>query len=210
MNAIGLFLQLILTSGTATTQEKSLIVSNFSTTPAGDSLPKYGIYLSERDFIFREPKFGYSKRRLGTQIRPGLMNMNNLHVNAKDTSFVLKDGEYWGYRRYDTDYRISSGGAYEIESVNDGLHIYKQIHFSETGSSVVYYFSKELNSKIFRLSRKNLKKHYQNDKKFLENLKLTKWPLSLVGQVPPNHELRIVALYKLTHNSLSRLPIIEE
>lgn len=165
-----------------------------------DTMPKHGVYITANDFLNRKPRFGYTKRREGIRIRYGLMNQNNLYVNTFDSTFKLKAGDYWGYRQFNTDYRIIKGIAYEIESLSDGFYVYKHVSHSSDGSSTPYFFSRRIDSNILPLTRKNLRKTYKDDKVFIQKLELVKWPMSLFKEVPPEDKLRIVALYELSHH----------
>ncbi|MGZ4072917.1 MAG: hypothetical protein ACXVDZ_05355, partial [Bacteroidia bacterium] len=109
-------------------------------------------------------------------IHPALFK-NSLIIRLRNgKKIILKKEKIWGYQdEKGIYYRYENRQFYKVEQL-DTIMIYSRNSCDSETNSTDYYFSKNKNSEIYTLSRKNLKKEFAQNSCFVEKLdKYLKW-----------------------------------
>jgi hypothetical protein len=124
---------------------------------------------------------------------------DSMIVKTQKEIKIYGDNAIWGFRDDDCKvYRNFADDFYLIEQT-DSLIIYTQTFYPNFWDfpNVFYFFSRDLDAPIFKLTRKNLEKEFSSNKCFLEKIgKEIKWyeDYSVVDR--KNHVFKIVELYR--------------
>ncbi len=111
----------------------------------------------------------------------------------KDVSKVYNQQNAFGYRKGEKDWRFVGNQSYEILNKN-GIYIYR-LNISNEISTQLYYFSKEANSELISLTKRNLKRVYADNPTFVELLNGLHWRINLEEEIPPFNVVRIAELF---------------
>jgi len=122
---------------------------------------------------------------------------DSIIVNTHTEKFIFSSEKIWGYRDKDCMvYRNYADDFYKLEQAG-GMVIYSQ-SLSPFGDFVFtfYFFSKTLDSPIFKLTHKNLVKEFAGNKCFLEEVeKKIKWYEDYSTVDRKKHIYKIIELY---------------
>lgn len=155
--------------------KKSLVILSifflmFTATASSQITDRYGIYFTADDI--KEKKINY-----------GFNFSESKDLTLKDDKVILRDRshkkefkltEIWGIRNDGKDYRIHNNQYYRIV-YRGPIVIYSTIKKSSKYDQNFEYeekfFSKDLNTKIFKLNIDNVKEVYKDNKVILNKLK---------------------------------------
>jgi hypothetical protein len=109
---------------------------------------------------------------------------------------VLPNDSIWGIKYGEDYYRYFKKRFYRLNQLAS-LVVYSIHHSTGKSSHTDYYFSKNENSEIFRLTRKKLRTQFASDSCVLEAIKFGfKWYQSYSKFDKQTNSYRIVDLYK--------------
>jgi hypothetical protein len=96
---------------------------------------------------------------------------DSIVVRTKDQKQLYEPGKLWGYRGDDcTIYRIYDGDFYEISEM-DTIIVYAQtINPFRDFPYTFYFFSKNLDSPVYKLTRENLEKEFGKNACFMAQM----------------------------------------
>lgn len=99
------------------------------------------------------------------------MKYDSLIIKERDgTIKVLACDSVWGIKYMDGTVYRNFEDQYFLLRQNSDIVIYSQSHGGYKSSTTSYYFSKELNSKIYPLKQKTIEREFANDTCFLNKL----------------------------------------
>lgn len=129
-------------------------------------------------------------------IRHTLSGDSMLITNKDKTKKAVSCDSIWGIMYKDrTLYRYYKDQYYFLRQ-NSSIQIYSQTNAGYKSSSTSYYFSKSINSEIYSLRWKNIRKQFQNDTCFLRRLdQELKWYQDYSSFDKRNKTYRIVQFY---------------
>jgi hypothetical protein len=135
-----------------------------------------GIYLSGSDFIQRKLHLSFNKKE--GSFKSPFGHYHELWLKTKDSIYKFYDDDIWGYRQKKKDYRIFKNDPYKIIYAGK-IIIYEIPSTPGNGTGSTAFFSKDLQSPIYSLTKKQLMDLYHSDKVFIEKLKSLKWNESI-------------------------------
>lgn len=138
---------------------------------------------------------------------PELRVVKNIRRAVKSDSLIIteKNGvvkvltceSVWGIKYKDGTIYRNFDDQYYLLRENSDLVIYSQSHAGYKTSHTSYYFSKKLDSKIYSLKQKAIKKEFANDTCFLNKLERElKWYQDFTSYDRKHKTYFIVKLFK--------------
>jgi hypothetical protein len=131
---------------------KMVLISAHATD--GEGIKIYGSY---EDFKKGKSSYSLLSNKSSTTIWPtGILKYNDIKITNPDTSVIIEAKMVWAYRDHRKRLvRVHEGKHYRV-LCRKGPIIY--IIYSPT--RVAHYFSKDLNSRIYRINKSNLREVY--------------------------------------------------
>ena len=119
---------------------------------------------------------------------------------ANKEKLVLPNDSIWGTKYGENYYRYFKKRFYRLNQI-DSLVVYSMHHSTGKSSHTSYYFSKNVNSDIFQLTKKKLRIQFASDSCFLESIKDGfKWYQDYSKFDKLTDSYRIVDIYKRCHS----------
>jgi len=116
---------------------------------------------------------------------------------SNGTVKILACDSVWGIKYNDGTVYRNFEDQYFLLRQNSDIVIYSQSHGGYKSSTTSYYFSKELNSKIYPLKQKAIRREFANDTCFLNKLdKEVKWYQDFTTYDRKQKTYLIVKLFK--------------
>lgn len=112
----------------------------------------------------------WSKSNSVKSVRRAFAVDSMLIVNRDKTKNMVSCESVWGVMYKDGTIYRNYDDQYFLLRQNSTVQIYSQSHAGYKTSSTSYYFSNGLNSKIYSLKWKNIKREFQSDTCFLNKL----------------------------------------
>lgn len=135
-----------------------------------------GIYVSANDFKIQKLTYASTISKTYRIKRQALNNAKHIKVKTGDEHFkILKDSLFGYVDKEGTAYRFYKHSSYNILSVDSNIVLYKlktAPHTKYTEPTYEYYFSKQLDGKLFELTIHHLEKEYAEYKTLLLALAL--------------------------------------
>lgn len=119
--------------------------------------------------------------------------VNSLKLHSYKGTQVFDAHNAYGFRHANKDWRFYQQNVYEIVS-NKDIYVYRLIVEAQT-TSELYFFSKTVSSELIPLSRRNLRRAYQDNKAFLAMLDILHWRFHLEDPIPPYNHIRVAELF---------------
>ena len=145
----------------------SVFVYNLLINPLYAQLKDNGVYITSTDFFNKNLKMAFNKNE---DIKYHHINKTSIVIKAADSNITFYDNDIWGYRQNKVDWRIFDQEFYEVGYIG-AICIY-----TLPGTPVMdipdwNYFSVDLSSPLYVLSRKNLVTVYHADTAFVNKIK---------------------------------------
>jgi hypothetical protein len=135
-----------------------------------------GIYLSGSDFMQHTLHLPFNKKE--GSFKSPLGHYHELWLKTKDSIYKFYDDDIWGYRQHKKDYRVFKSDPYKIIYTGK-IIIYEIPSTPGNGTGRTAFFSKDLQSPVYGLTKKQLIDVYHGDAAFIEKIKSMKWNESI-------------------------------
>ena len=115
-------------------------------------------------------------------------------TTIRGKTYIYNKDSIWGYKINDGLYRMANTDI-KIIVVDDII-----IYHARGPKEDIYFFSRNLNSRIYNLNRYNIHRAYKSDTAFLKGLKQNlKWPENILKKDNKTGQFKIIEIYKQTH-----------
>lgn len=145
----------------------SAFMFNLLINPLHAQLKDNGIYITGADFFNKNLKMAFNKNE---DIKYRHINTTSIVIKTADSNIAFYNNDIWGYRQNKVDWRIFDQEFYTVDYIG-AICIY-----TLPGSAIMNipdwnYFSVDLSSPLYALSKKNLEAVYHADTAFVNKIK---------------------------------------
>ena len=133
-----------------------------------------GIYISSSDYIHAYLLQGFNQTLSNKKHIESWGHSHQIRIKDKDSVLTFYYSDIWGYRKDGKDYRIYNGTEYSIADTAIICMYSVPIRANGfTGDQI--YFSKDLNSPVYELSKNNLINIFHDRYSFTKKMKDLHW-----------------------------------
>ncbi len=150
-----------------------------------------GIYLSVKSYKEGVIFLPFSNKSQGSKFREPIGHPNEIWIKTEDSTYQFYFEDIWGYRRAGEDWRIYNNNAYRIEDTSK-ICIYTMPTFITYTPGDANYFSKDLESPIHPIERKDLEEVYHSDDRFIKHIKNLPWYESIMKWDRDKHQFEFI------------------
>jgi hypothetical protein len=136
--------------------------------------PDNGIYLTLKSYKEGVLFLPFSNNSQGPKFREPIGHPNEIWVKTEDSTYKFYFEDIWGYKKADAEWRIYNNNAYRVDDTAE-ICIYTIPTFVTYSPGEANYFSKDLESPIHPIERKDLEEVYHTNSRFMDYIKNLPW-----------------------------------
>lgn len=150
-----------------------------------------GVLWQSSDILTGQVAFGFNKGQSKYHLRQkGSFLRESWHLKTPDTSLLITPANAWGFRSGGRTYRFGRSGSFEL--VHQGVIC---LYRTSSSRSNHYYFSRDLESPIFWLTPRKLKREYADNAAVQKAVHELRWHQAPDDQLDRSGLLRILTWF---------------